>query len=406
MNYKIRISLSLMMFLNFFIWGGWFVTLGTFLSNKFQSEGTQVALAFETQAWGAIIAPLIVGVFADRYFSAQKLLGVFHLIGAGLLYLAGSSSNFEVFYPYILAYMVLFMPTIALTNSIAFRQMKNPTKDFAPIRVLGTLGWVVAGFIIGRFQWEASESLENTFFLSAIAALLLGLFSFTLPNTPPSVSKKEKISIAKLFGLDALNMLKDKSYLVFFVSSILVCIPLSFYYSFANPFLNEIGLEKAAEKMAWGQISEIIFMLILPVFMLRYGIKKTILLGLFAWALRYILFAYGGVNEQTWMLIVGILLHGICYDFFFVSGQIYTETKATSNFKSSAQGLITIATYGIGMLIGFRTSGLIVEYYTSEGSSDWFNIWLVPGIFAGLVLLGFIFAFKNSNTKTNPIAHG
>ncbi len=400
MKVSTRIQLSIMMFLEFFIWGAWFVTMGTFLAKSFSASGGQMAMAYETQSIGAIVAPFIIGLIADRYFSAQKILGVLHLVGAGLLYMAGTSDNFEAFYPYILIYMILYMPTLALVNSVAFRQMKDPAKDFALIRVLGTVGWIVAGLVIGFLSWESDNVLQNTFMMAAGAAALLGIFSFTLPDTPPIVDKSEKVTVRDILGLDALGMLKDKKYLVFFIASILICIPLAFYYQHANQYLNELGMEGAAGKMTFGQMSEIAFMLLLPIFLKKYGIKTTLLVGMIAWVVRYLLFAYGDAGENTWMLIFGIILHGICYDFFFVSGQIYTDFKAGEKFKSSAQGLITLATYGLGMLIGFRLAGYITDLNAiAEGGHNWFGIWVLPAGIAGAVLLFFLVAFKNEKIE-------
>ena len=398
MNSKTKLQLSSMMFLEFFIWGGWFVTMGTFLSQSFNASGSQLATAYETQSIGAIIAPFIIGLIADRYFSPQKILGFLHLVGALLLYLAGSSNSFISFYPFILMYMILYMPTLALVNSVAFRQMKDPSKEFPPIRVFGTVGWIIAGLIIGYLGWESQKLLENTFYVTASASLILGIFSFTLPNTPPTADKGD-YSISKILGLDALSLLKDKKYLIFFISSILICIPLAFYYQHANQFLNEIGMPKAAAVMTLGQISEALFILLLPIFLKRYGIKTTLIVGMLAWVLRYLLFAYGDVGQGTWMLIIGVILHGICYDFFFVSGQIYTDFKAGEQFKSSAQGLITLATYGLGMLIGFRIAGNITDLYATSSGHDWTQIWMLPSGFALFVLIFFIITFRDEKIK-------
>ncbi|MCY4299621.1 MAG: MFS transporter [Flavobacteriaceae bacterium] len=392
----VQFKLGLMMFLDFFVWGTWYVTMGTFLVDAFNADGIQVAIAYEAQAIGAIVAPVIVGILADRYFSAQKLMGVIHLIGAVLLYQASVSHSFNQFYPYILSYLILYMPTMALCNAISFRQMKNPTKEFTPIRVLGTIGWIAAGLFIAWFNWEAEKTLEKTFLLGAIVSVILGVFSFTLPKTPPLVDRTKKVSILKLLGLDSFRILKSKSYLLFFISSILICIPLSFYYAWANPFLNDYGMAGAAGVMTLGQVSEVFFMLLLPFFLLRFGIKNTLIIGIVAWFLRYLLFAYGGVTEQTWMLIVGIVLHGICYDFFFVSGQIYTELKAPKEYKSSAQGLIALATYGVGMFLGFRFAGIVYERYQDGGVTDWFGFWLIPAIFALGVLIIFVLLFRET----------
>jgi nucleoside transporter len=353
-----------------------------------------------TQAWGAIIAPFIIGLIADRYFSAQKLLGLIHLVGAVLLYLAGNSSDFSEFYPYILGYMVIYMPTLALVNSVSFNQMSDPSKQFAKVRLWGTVGWIIAGLLIGYvFLWESKELLKNTFVMTAIASAILGIFSFTLPNTPPP-ARGQKASLSDILGLESLGLLKDKNYLIFFIASILICIPLAFYYSFANIFLNEVGMENAAGNMSFGQISEVLFMLLLPVFLGRYGLKKTLLFGMFAWAIRYALFAFGDAGSGVWMLFVGIVLHGICYDFFFVSGQIFTDYKAGDKIRSAAQGLITLATYGVGMLIGFKVAGVVVENYVIDGGHDWKSIWLVPAVFAAIVMILFVLTFRNEKVKT------
>ena len=387
-----------MMFLEFFIWGGWFVTMGTFLSQSFNASGLQLANAYETQSIGAIIAPFIIGLIADRYFSAQKILGFLHLSGAFLLYMAGSSNDFSSFYPFVLLYMILYMPTLALVNSVAFRQMSDPSKEFPPIRVFGTVGWIVAGLVIGFLGWESQNLLAYTFYLTASASAILGIFSFILPSTPPTADKGD-YSIKKILGLDSLSLLNDKKYLIFFLSSILICIPLAFYYQHANQFLNEIGMSRAAAVMSLGQISEALFILLLPIFLKRYGIKITLIVGMLAWVIRYILFAYGDVGEKSWMLILGVILHGICYDFFFVSGQIYTDNKAGEQFKSSAQGLITLATYGLGMLIGFRSAGYITDQYVVDGGHDWTQIWMIPSGFALLVLIFFVLTFKNEKIE-------
>jgi len=401
MKAGVRIQLCIMMFLEFFIWGGWFVTLGTFLGNNISATDSEIALAFSTQSWGAIIAPFVIGLIADRYFNAERILGVLHVFGAALLYMMYETTSFDVFYPYVLGYMILYMPTLALVNSVSFNQMKNPAKEFSLVRVFGTLGWIVAGLLISYFfSWDSDDGissglLKNTFLMTAIASLGLGVFSFTLPKTPPKANSSKKLTLAEIVGLDALTLLKDKNFLIFFLSSILICIPLAFYYQNANPFLVEIGMENPTGKMTLGQISEILFMLLLPYFFTRFGFKKTILVAMLAWVVRYLLFAYGDTGELGFMLLIGIALHGICYDFFFVSGQIYTDSKAGENYKSSAQGLITLATYGIGMLMGFWIAGKISNtYLLSDGSHIWDTIWLYPSGFAVIVLVLFALLFK------------
>jgi nucleoside transporter len=401
-----RIQLSLMMFLEFFIWGAWFVTLGTFMGNNLGASGAETAQAFSTQSWGAIIAPFIIGLIADRFFNAERILGVLHLLGAGLMYLMATAEDFSTFYPLVLGYMIAYMPTLALVNSVSFNQMADPAKDFAPIRVWGTVGWIVAGLAISYlFSWDAqaaieSGALKNTFLMAGAAALVLGLFSFFLPKTPPKVEKGEKVSLEDILGLEAIRLLRDRNFLVFFLSSILICIPLAFYYQQTNPFLVEVGVANATGKMTIGQASEVLFMLLLPIFLKRYGIKLTLLVGMAAWALRYLLFAYGNSGELAFMLLIGIALHGICYDFFFVSGQIYTDSKAGPKIKSAAQGLITLATYGLGMLIGFWVAGQISDSnLLADNSHDWQQIWIFPAIFAAGVFVLFGVLFKNEKIE-------
>ena len=406
MNTKVKVQLSLMMFLEFFIWGGWFVTLGSFLANNLGATGAETAMAFSTQSWGAIIAPFIIGLIADRYFNAEKILGVLHIIGAILMYRMSLATEFSVFYPYVLGYMIAYMPTLALVNSVSFNQMTDPTKEFPFVRVFGTIGWIIAGWAISlAFKWDSIESIEhgalsNTFLMVSIVSAILGVFSFTLPKTPPSVNKDEKVTISNILGLDALKLLKDRNFLTFFISSILICIPLAFYYQNISLFLTEHKIENSTTWASLGQISEVLFMLLLPFFFKKFGFKKTILFGMLAWIVRYLLFAYGDSGELFFMLILGIALHGICYDFFFVSGQIYTDSKAGPKYKSAAQGLITLATYGVGMLIGFYVAGEVSDtYLIAENTHNWESIWVFPAIFAAVVFVVFALLFKKEEIE-------
>ena len=284
--------------------------------------------------------------------------------------------------------------------------MKDPAKEFSGIRVWGTIGWITAGLLISFMSWDSQEGLKegllrNTWLMAAISSLTLGLFSFTLPHTPPQASNTGDFKFSEVLGLDALGLLKHKNYAVFFISSILICIPLAFYYQNTSPFLTEIGLENSTGKMAMGQVSEVVFMLALPIFFTRFGIKKTLIVAMLAWAVRYAFFAFGDANEGVWMLLIGIGLHGVCYDFFFVSGQIYTYSHAGLKYKSYSQVLITLATYGIVMLLGFWAAGLISNYYTNEsGEHIWESIWLIPSGISVLVLLLFMTLFKKEQLNS------
>src|SRR5690606_13741364 len=351
MNNSVRLRLSLLMLLEYFIWGAWYVTMGTYLLTSLEADATQVGAAYANLSIAAIISPFFVGLIADRFFPAQKVLGILHLMGAATLYYISTVAHFQDFWWLILLYTLLYMPTMSLANSISFSQMKDPGKEFPQIRVLGTVGWIAAGLLIGFMGLETSYM---TFRIAAYCSIVLGIMSFFLPHTPPS---GKSASLSSILGLDALVLFKQRSFVVFFISSIVICIPLAFYYNFANPFLNDIGMENAAGKMTMGQASEFLFMLLMPLAFRRLGIKKMMLIGMFAWVVRYLFFAFGDIGPGIWLLYLGIILHGVCYDFFFVSGQIYIDKKSSPSFRNSAQGLITFATYGIGMFIGSFVSG-------------------------------------------------
>ncbi len=402
MNLKIRLQLSSMMFFEYFIWGAWYVTMGTYLGTTLKFDGLQIGIAYGAMAISSMISPFLVGMIADRFFATEKILGVLHLLGAVLLYLCTLFSEFSTFYLVLLAYTLCYMPTLALTNSISFNQMKDPEKEFPAIRVLGTIGWIVAGIAIGVFGLETEATLKGTYYMAAIMSAIMGVYCFSLPHTPPK-KKEGKVTISEVLGLDALGMLKDKSFAVLFIASLLISIPLSFYYNFTNLFLNEVGMENAASKMTLGQMSEIGFMLVMPFCFKKLGIKKMMIVGMAAWALRYIFFGYGDNDAFIWMLYGGILLHGICYDFFFVTGQIYVDNKAPDNLKSSAQGMITFATYGVGMFIGSLVSGKVVEVYSQSDIHLWKEIWIVPAVASGVVLLLFTLFFKDDKKKNEAV---
>ena len=402
MNPKIRLQLSAMMFLEYFVWGAWYVTLGTYLGANLEFEGSQIGLAYGAFAIAAMISPFFVGMVADRFFPTERVLGVLHLVGAGLLYLLAQIEDFSLFYPVIIAYTLCFMPTIALTNSLSFEHMENPGEQFPGVRVLGTISWIIVGLIIG---FMGVESLNTPILLASGSSVVMGLYCFTLPHTPPK-SKGQKASVRDVLGLDALKLMKDRSFAVLFIASLLICIPLSFYYSFANLFLNNIGVENAAGKMTMGQGSEILFLLLMPLFFKRLGYKKMLMIGMFAWGARYLLFMWGNPTELVWMLYGGIILHGICYDFFFVTGQIYVDERAPKSVKNAAQGLITFATYGVGMFIGSWLSGIIVESNTvvQEDLKNylWDEIWLIPAVLSFIVLVLFTIFFREKASLKKP----
>jgi len=395
MNPKVRIQLSALMFLEFFIWGAWYVTMGTYLDKVLHATGVQVGAAYSAMAIATIISPFFVGMIADRFFSAEKLLGILHLAGAVLLYEITTLDNPDSFYWIVLLYSLLYAPTLALANSVAFRQMKDPGEEFASIRVFGTIGWIVTGWLLDKVFRIGTDQLAFTFKMAAVASAALGVLSFFLPSTPPK-AKGSKSTFAQILGVDAFVLFKDSSFTIFFIASVLICIPLSFYYSLTNLFLTDAGMKNVTSNMTFGQFSEALFILLIPFFFRRLGVKWMIALGMVAWSLRFLCFGFGDAGPGEWMLFAGIILHGICFDFFFVTGQIYTDSKAGLKIQSSAQGMITMATYGIGMWIGTLLSGYVKDHYTMDGISRWRSIWMVPaGIAAGVLVL-FVLFFKDN----------
>ena len=390
----IRTKLAVMMFLQYFIWGAWFVTLGTYLGTTLQFDGPRIGAAYGTMAIGAIVAPFFVGMIADRFFPTQKILALLHGLGAVLIYWASQEGSFERFYPLLIGYAVCYAPTLALTNSLAFDNMRDPAKEFPLIRVLGTIGWIVAGQIIGQLGLEASAVPMQ---IAAGASLALALFSALLPDTPPHAAGKP-LNLRDVLGLDALALMKDRSFAAFVIGSFLLCIPLQFYYAFTNLFLNEVGMAAPASKMTLGQMSEILFMVLLPVFLARFGVKAVLLAGMAAWSVRYLMFAHGDAGSMIWMLYGGILLHGICYDFFFVTGQIYVDQRAGLKIRAAAQGFITFVTQGVGYLIGSYASGVIVERYVlAGGGHDWSTIWRWPAAGAAMIMVVFALVFAGEH---------
>ena len=394
MTPAVRLKLSAMMFLQYFVWGAWSVPLGTYLGGPLAFQGEQIGLVFGTTAVAAMVSPFFIGMVADRFFATERLLAVLHVAGGIILFAVSLQASFGAFYAVLLVYALCYMPTLALTNSISFRQMSNPGQQFPAIRVLGTIGWIVAGLAVGFLQLEdTARPLQ----IAAAASIVLGVFCVALPHTPPTKAAP-RVNARDVLGLDALRFLRERSFAIFVLGSFLVCIPLQFYYAFANPFLNEIGVDNAAGKMTLGQMSEIGFMVLMPWFLVRLGVKPLLLLGMLAWAARYVLFAYGDPGPAVWMLYAGILLHGVCYDFFFVTGQIYVDSKAPQDLRAAAQGFIAFVTLGVGGFIGSWLSGRVVDAYVVAGDPTghrWESIWLIPAVWAALVLVLFAVFFTH-----------
>ena len=397
--------LRLMMLFEFAIWGAWYVTVGTWLGQTLHFSGKEIGAVAGTTAIGAIISPLFVGLLADRLFDTRRVLTLLHIVGAVLLVVAAQQSSFAALYGALLIYSLCYMPTLALTASLAMRHINDPQEEFGAIRVFGTIGWIVVGLIVGAWGVEATAS---PLLLAAGLSLVMAGYCLTLPPTPP-LARDQRVSLRTVLPLESLHLLRDRSMAIFALASFLICIPLQFYYAFTNLFLNEIGVVNAAGKMTGGQMSEILCMLLIPWFFRRLGVKYMLAVGMLAWVVRYAMFAFGGTGELMWMLWLGIILHGICFDFFFVVGQIYIDREAPSALRAATQGLITFLTYGLGMFVGSWLSGLVVDAYARTNAQgvtthDWHAIWSIGGACAAFVLILFVVLFKDRKaTAGSPV---
>jgi nucleoside transporter len=427
---NVRARLSVMMFLQFFVWGAYLVPMAKYIIFGGLAEGLGadelgrvIGDAYATNSLGAIVAPFIVGLIADRFFSGQKVLGILHLLGGVLLLLAAQATTpggfvSGGFLALMLGYSICYMPTLALVNSVSFDQLQHPDKQFPAIRVWGTIGWIVAGVVVGVVlplcfdvplhpdTGKADAGMTHLpFMLAAGGSILLGVFAFFLPDSPPK-AKGEKVSLARLVGLDALGMFKRPAFAAFALCSVLLCIPLAVYYARTNDFLAASGIGNSELVMTFGQMSEILFMILLPLFLVRFGVKTMLLGGMAAWAARYFLFAYG--METQWMLVLGVVLHGICYDFFFVTGQLYTDKVAPREIRASAQGLIALLTYGVGLFVGNQLFPVVATRLTSEAAPDaafpWQSFWSFFAWFAVAVLVLFFIAFRDKTKVGEPSA--
>ncbi len=396
MSFSIRARLSAMMFLNYVIWGAWYVTLSTYLTSTLHFTGTQAGAVFGTTAVASMISPFFVGLIADRFFSTERVLAVLHFAGAFLLWRVAAAQSFGAVYGLLLAYCLCYFPTVSLTNSLTLQHVNDPGRDFPLIRVFGTLGWIAIGVAVGAMAIEKSAT---PFLLAAGASVVMGFFSLMLPHTPPG-AKGTAFSVRRVLGLDALVMLKDRSFAVFAIASVLACVPLTFYFSFTNDYLNDVHWTNAAGKMTLGQASEVGMMLAMPFVLRRVSVKGILLMGLLAWTIRYVLLAFGNVGAGAWMFYVAILLHGVCYDFFFMTGQLYTDQQAPAHLRSAAQGFITFITYGVGMYAGSLLSGNALDFFTqgsgATGVRDWKMFWLssAAGAFVILLIVATMFRSK------------
>lgn len=405
MKKGVNVQLSAMMFLQFFIWGVWYVIIGNYM--KANGMGDLTHWPYTVNPIAAIVAPFFLGLVADRYFAAERVLAVLHLMGGIVMLLVPAFTNRPVlFILMILLYNLCYMPTLGLVNTLAFHNIKDQEKHFPIIRVFGTIGWIVAGlfisFVLVQFtQGKLPDITPFPLYTTGIASILLGLYSFTLPHTPPKAAD-QKVSIRSIIGIDAFQQLKSKAFYVFLGSSFLICIPLAAYYNFAPIYVNDTGFQNPAATMSLGQMSEVVFMLLMPFFFVRLGVKKMLLVGMGAWVLRYVLFAVAAPSSIFYMIVLGILLHGICYDFFFVTGQIYVDKKSTPEIRGQAQGMLVLATYGLGMFIGAQTAGGVYNSFLGATSAlsniQWQNFWWIPAIFAAVVMLFFGLMF---NDKVN-----
>ena len=407
MSKNMLTRLSFMMFLEFFIWGCWFTTIAVYMTEE--GMGTLTHWPYTVNPIAAIVAPFVLGLIADRFFPTEKVLAFLHIMGGILLFIVPQTTGFPVlFILLMLAYNLCYMPTLGLANALAFHHIEDQEKQFPIVRVFGTIGWIAAGILISfGFSLFFEGVIEKTaipLYTAGICSLILGFYSFTLPHTPPK-AKGDKVSFRTIAGLDALDFLGSKSFYVFVLCSFLISIPLAAYYNYTQLFLENSGIQQIAGIQTLGQMSEVIFMLLIPFFFARYGVKWMLGIGMFAWVVRYVLFALAAPTAIFWMIVLGIVLHGVCYDFFFVTGQIYVDKKSNEKIRGQAQGFIILVTYGFGFLFGAQIAGKIFNSLLKGAdkltATQWQNFWYIPATFALLVLVFFLVTFKDSDKQVS-----
>ncbi len=406
--------LSFMMFLQFFIWGAWYVAIAVYMRAEGMAGLTH--WPFTVFPVAAIVAPFFLGLVADRYFPSEKVFGSLHILGGITMFIIPSTTaNPVLFILMLLLFSLFYTPTMGLANSLSFHNIESQENQFPKIRVFGTIGWIVAGllisFVLAGLTDLTVEATPIPLYTSGAASLLLGLYSFTLPHTPPP-ARGDVVSIRSIIGLDALDHLGSKPFWIFIISSFLICIPLAAYFNFTQLFLEDTGFENIAATQSIGQMSEVIFMLLIPFFFRRLGVKWMLGVGMLAWVVRYLLFAMAAPDEIVWMILVGVALHGICFDFFFVTGQIYVDKKSTSKVRGQAQGFLVLVTYGLGMLIGAQVAGNIYRGFLGDQETlaleQWVNFWIIPAVVALIVFIFFVFTFhdKVDNKSGNQQKNG
>mgnify|MGYP002411602102 CR=1 FL=1 len=391
----IKSKLSAMMFFQFFIQGSWYVTMGTYLGKTLFFNGIQIGIAYSTAAIAAIISPVVVGMIADRFFSANRVLAFLNMTGALLLFWLTKIESFSLFFPVLLLYSICFMPTMSLTNSISMTNLEDPAKEFSRIRMFGSFGWISSGFLI---SWLGIEAFSTPFLIGAVVSFLASLYALVLPYNA-TVKAAGKATVGQILGFDAFKLIKDRSFLVLLIFSTLICIPLAFYDSFTNLFITDVGIKNAAAAMSMGQIVEVIFLFTFPFFFLKLRYKGSIAAAMIAWVIMYGFFTIGARTGQTGFIYSVLPLHGFCFTFFFVAGQLFVDEKASKSLRNSAQGLIAFATYGVGKYLGTLVAGNVVNRYTVEEVYRWESIWTVPLVMAVIFLVGFLFLFRESTKR-------